>query len=233
MKSDDTRALSAYVDGELDAAAIVELESRMAADPALRAAYERLRDTSAAVRAHAEYFRAPEHLRPGRTRARRPAILAAAFASVAAVAFVLGLLAARPGGDDSLAGEAVAAHVRANLSGRLTDVASSDQHTVKPWFSARLPFSPAVADFSSSGFELIGGRLDTLGGEPVAALVYKRRQHLIDVYVGRGEATERGFARDGFNVERFSSGGLRYWVVSDLNRNELADLVRLLKSSGS
>lgn len=234
MKSDDTRALSAYVDGELDAASILELEARMAADPALRAAYERLRDTSSAVRAHAEYFRAPQHLKPARTRARRPAMLASAFASVAAVAFVLGLLAARPGDDDALAREAVAAHVRANLSGRLIDVASSDQHTVKPWFSARLPFSPAVTDFSSSGFELVGGRLDTLGGEPVAAMVYRRRQHVIDVYVGRGgPVTASNAARDGFNVEHFSSGGLRYWVVSDLNRNELADLVRLLASSGS
>jgi anti-sigma factor RsiW len=232
MKTDDSRALHAYVDGELDAAAILELEARMAADPALRAAYERLRDTSAAVRAHAEYYRAPEHLRPGRARARRPALLAAAFAGVAAVAFAAGLLVSRPGGDDALAREAVASHVRATLSGRLIEVASSDQHTVKPWFSARLPFSPAVTDFPASGFELVGGRLDTLGGEPVAVMVYKRRQHVIDVYVGRGEAATRGFTQDGFNVEQFGATGLRYYAVSDLNRNELADFVGLLRKSG-
>ena len=232
MKNEDVRALNAYVDGELDAASLLELESRMAADPALRAAYERLRDTSGAVRAHAEYYRAPEYLKHRRTR--RPAALAGAFAAVAAVAFAVGLMVGRPSGDDALANEAVAAHVRANLSGRLIDVASSDQHTVKPWFSARLPFSPAVTEFPQSGFELLGGRLDTLGGEPVAAIVYKRRQHLIDVYVGRGTATPAlSVTRDGFNVEHFSSGGLRYWVVSDLNRSELADLVRLLRDSGS
>ncbi|OAI51940.1 hypothetical protein AYO46_01035 [Betaproteobacteria bacterium SCGC AG-212-J23] len=237
MKSDDGRALHAYVDGELDAASILELESRMAADPSLRAAYERLRDTSAAVRTQAEYFRAPAHLRAASRVAKRPALLAGAFAAVAAIAFATGLIVGRPGGDEGFASEAVAAHVRANLSGRLIDVASSDQHTVKPWFSARLPFSPAVADFSPAGFELAGGRLDFVGGEPVAVMVYKRRQHLIDVYVGRapasaGVTTERGLTKDGFNVEQFSAAGLRYYVVSDLNRNELADFVGLLRKSG-
>jgi anti-sigma factor RsiW len=232
MKSDDSRALHAYVDGELDAASILELESRMAADPALRAAYERLRETSAVVRAQAEYFRAPARLRAGGRSAKRPALLAGAFAAVAAVAFAVGLMVGRPVGDDTFAGEAVAAHVRANLSGRLVDVASSDQHTVKPWFSARLPFSPAVADYSQAGFELAGGRLDYVGGEPVAVMVYRRRQHVIDVYVGRGETTVRGLTRDGFNVEQFGAAGLRYYVVSDLNRNELADFVGLLRKSG-
>jgi anti-sigma factor RsiW len=235
MRSEDTmRALHAYLDGELDATAILELETRMAADPSLRATYERLRDISAAVRTQAEYHRAPEHLRPGPARVRRAALLAPAFAAVAAVAFTAGLFVARPGGDDdALAREAVAAHVRANLSGRLVDVASSDQHTVKPWFSARLPFSPGTTDLSPAGFELAGGRLDYLGGEPAAVMVYKRRQHVIDVYVGRGEAALRSLTRDGFNVEQFSAAGLRYYVVSDLNRNELADFVGLLRKSGS
>jgi anti-sigma factor RsiW len=115
----------------------------------------------------------------------------------------------------------------------LTDVASSDQHTVKPWFSARLPFSPGTTDLSPAGFELAGGRLDYLGGEPAAVMVYKRRQHVIDVYVGRGETALRSLTRDGFNVEQFSAAGLRYYVVSDLNRNELADFVGLLRKSGS
>ncbi len=160
--------------------------------------------------------------------------MAPAFAAVAALAFAAGLFVARPGEDDALAREAVAAHVRANLSRRLVDVASSDQHTVKPWFSSRLPFSPAIADLSQAGFELVGGRLDYLGGEPVATLVYRRRQHLIDVYVGRGAGTPAyGASRDGFNLEQFSAGGLRYRVVSDLNRNELADFARLLANSGS
>jgi anti-sigma factor RsiW len=138
----------------------------------------------------------------------------------------------RSGADDRLAQEILDSHVRSLMVGHLADVASSDQHTVKPWFSARLPFSPAVTDFPASGFELVGGRLDTLGGEPVAVMVYKRRQHVIDVYVGRGETATRGFTQDGFNVEQFGATGLRYYAVSDLNRNELADFVGLLRKSG-
>lgn len=231
MKNEDAmRALHAYVDGELDAAASLELEARIAADPALRAAYERLRDLSAAVRAHGEYFRAPARPKPGQARVWRPAILAPAFAAVAVIAFVAGLLVARPGDDDALAREVVAAHVRASLSGHLIDVASSDQHTVKPWFGPRLAFSPAVADLSHAGYALEGARLESLGGEPVAALVYKRRQHVIGVYVGRGTAAPRRASLDGFNLEQFDAGDLRYWVISDLNRNELDDFVRLFRS---
>jgi anti-sigma factor RsiW len=232
MTSEETaRALHAYVDGELDAAASVALEARMTADPALRAACERLREMSAAVRTQGDYFTAPARLRPAPAKERRWMLFAPAFATVAVVAFLLGVLVARPGDDDALVSEAVAAHVRASLAGRLIDVASSDQHTVKPWFSARLPFSPIVADLTHAGFELVGGRLDYLGGEPAATLVYKRRQHVIDVYVGRGSTVQRSSARDGFNVEQFSVGGLRYYAVSDLNRNELADFVRLLSGS--
>jgi len=230
------RALPAYVDGELDATDCAELEAQLAADPALRAACERLREMSSAVRTHANYYRAPARLRPapalGVSLRRRWAFLAPAFATVAMFAFALGVLVSRPGDDDALAREAVASHVRASIGGKLTDVISSSQHTVKPWLSARLPFSPAVPDLSPSGFELVGGRLDYLGGEPAAVLVYKRREHVIDVYVGHGaNARAARTTRDGFNVEHFSLGGLRYLVVSDLNRNELTDFVRLLSSS--
>jgi anti-sigma factor RsiW len=229
------RALPAYVDGELDAATCAAVEARLATDPALRAACERLREMSAAVRMHADYFRAPARLRPAPAKAARQWLwLAPAFATVTALAFALGALVSRPSDDDVLVREAVDAHVRASIGGRLTDVVSSSQHTVKPWLSARLPFSPAVNDFSQAGFELVGGRLDYLAGAPAAVLVYKRREHMIDVYVSRSaSATTRASSRDGFNVEHFSLGGLRYVVVSDLNRNELGDFVSLLEKSGS
>ena len=135
--------------------------------------------------------------------------------------------------DQLIAEQVVTGHARAIVTSHLIEVASSDQHTVKPWLSARLPFSPTVTDLSSQGFELVGGRLDYLGGEPVATLVYKRREHVIDVYVSRGERKTRGGARDGFNLESFSAGGLRYLAVSDLNRNELADFARLLEKASS
>src|SRR5207248_1752750 len=130
----------------------------------------------------------------------------------------------RPGEEAEL----VASHVRATLGNRLIDVASSDQHTVKPWLSARLPYSPPVADLSSEGYPLAGARVDYVAGKQVAVLVYHRRQHLIDVYVWPGDGDSRGFTRDGFNVERFARAGMSYAMVSDLNRNELRDFAKLL-----
>ena len=124
----------------------------------------------------------------------------------------------------------LASHVRATLDRRQIEVASSDQHTVKPWLSARLAYSPPVADLSAQGFELLGARIDHIAGQPVAVLVYKRRQHLIDAYVwpARGRTSELALKRDGFNLARFAAGDMNFWVVSDLNRNELDDLARLL-----
>src|SRR4029077_3166061 len=108
---------------------------------------------------------------------------AASFAAVALVTWVVALGTMRPGEDEHIAHEVLASHVRSKLANRSYDVASSDQHTVKPWLSARLAFSPPVTDLAMSGFELAGGRLDYIGAQPVAVLVYKRRAHLIDVFV--------------------------------------------------
>jgi len=226
----DERALHAYIDGEMDAAASLELEREMAHNPALRAAVDRLRELSAAVRAHADYHRAPARLRQPARRNVRTWALIPAFAAAVLVAFGAGFLLGRPAEDAALGDEVIASHVRATLGARLVDVASSDQHTVKPWLSARLPFSPPVEDFSAAGYPLAGGRLDYVGGQPVAVLVYKRRQHVIDVFVrpGGGESAAPAQARDGFNVERFARHGMRYWVVSDLNRQELDNFVALL-----
>jgi anti-sigma factor RsiW len=229
MKPEENR-LHAYLDGELDAAASLEFEAQMAENPALRAACERQRELSAAIREKADYYPAPARLKRVSESPRKFLRFAPAFAVVAVVAFALGALLKFPSAEDPLAREVVASHVRATLGGRLIDVASSDQHTVKPWLSARLPFSPPVTDLSQDGFELAGARLDYAAGQPVAVLVYKRRQHVVDVFVwpAGGESEIGASTRDGFNVERFALGGMRYWVVSDLNRNELDDFSRLL-----
>jgi anti-sigma factor RsiW len=179
------------------------------------------------VRTHADYHRAPPRLRKAPREKRQWLIFAPAFAMTLLLGAGLGLYLARPGDDAEL----VASHVRATLGNRLIDVASSDQHTVKPWLSARLPYSPPVADLSSEGYPLQGARLDYVGGKRVAVLVYQRRQHTIDVFVWPGEETTgRAFARDGFNVEHFARGGMRYALVSDINRNELRDFAKLLNS---
>ena len=240
MKPEEAaRLLHAYVDRELDAAKSLELEAQLAADPALRERFERLRELSAGIREKADYHAAPSSLAarlsvalPGAASIapRRVArwILPVAAAALVAV-LAAGIVLVRPGDEEALLREMVASHVRSTLGNRLIDVASSDQHTVKPWLSARLPFSPPVADFSQEGFELAGARLDYVGGRPVAVLVYKRRQHLIDAFIWPGNGPRDGaYSRDGFNVERSSAEGMRICLVSDLNRNELSDLARLL-----
>ena len=229
MKPDD-KTLSAYLDGELDAPASLELEREMAQNPALRASYERMRSLSASVREKAEYYPSPTHHKLAPAERKRWIWLAPAFAFVLIVGFGLGVFLAQPTEEELLGNEMIASHVRATLSGRLIDVASSDQHTVKPWLSARLPFSPMVSDLSQEGYTLAGARLDYIGAQPVATLVYHRRQHVIDVFVWPTprDAPKSAYARDGFNVEHFARNGMRYWIVSDLNRNELDDFTKLL-----
>ena len=186
------------------------------------------RETSAAIRAMADYHRAPESLTAEVLAAlpedapapRKPAwriwlAQGVAFAGVALLTWAATTAWLRPGEDERYADDILAAHVRATLGRHLIDVASSDQHTVKPWLSARLPYSPPVADLSAQGFELDGARIDQARSQPVAVLVYKRRQHVIDAYVwparesvGRVETT-----RDGFQLERFAADGWAYWLV--------------------
>jgi len=245
MNSDETfKLLHAYVDGELDTARSLEFEAYLAANPAALAASERLRAMSAAIRGSADYFAAPVALGV-RLRASVPVVPeqvplraawrgwlrpAVSFAMVALVTWMIAAAWLRPGADDRIAREALSGHVRATLAGRLYDVASSDQHTVKPWLSARLAFSPPVSDFSAQGFELAGGRLDYLDGQPVAVLVYRRRQHVIDVFIRPGDGREavHTVTLDGFNIERFARNGMNFWMVSDLNRNELGDFATVV-----
>jgi len=240
MKPEEaSRLLQAYVDGELDPAASLELEAEFAANPALRAAHQRMRAMSAAIREKADYHAAPAGLAariagslpsapaiPG-ARGSRWRIAAFAAAGIAALA-VAALLVLAPA-QNRLMEDVLASHARATLGQRMIDVASSDQHTVKPWLSARLPFSPPVADFAPQGFPLAGARVDYAGGRPVAVLVYQRRKHTIEVFVwpAAGEAAARSDSRDGLNLESFARNGMRYWLVSDLGREELGELARL------
>lgn len=129
--------------------------------------------------------------------------------------------------------EVIAAHVRSMMVNHLTDVQSSDQHTVKPWFNGKLDFSPAVLDLQAHGYPLVGGRLDYLQKQPVAALVYKRRAHVINVFVRRGDAETqpvRYTHQQGYNLIHWRKEGLDYSLVSDLNEKELQHMARLLES---
>jgi anti-sigma factor RsiW len=137
----------------------------------------------------------------------------------------------------ALADQVLASHVRALMPGHLTDVASTDQHTVKPWFNGRLDYSPAVSDFVGAGFPLIGGRLDYVGGRQVAALVYGRRQHMIDVFLwptGSGpRAGAASLTRQGYHLLHWVGPQYTYWVVSDLGAPELRQFADLLRAADS
>jgi anti-sigma factor RsiW len=237
------KLLHAYVDGELDPPAILEIEGALAADPALRAAHERLRAMSAAIREKADYHAAPALLAarvaaslPGETSGRTAAAprrrwLAPAAVFASAVLLGLGVFFMQWDGrhDERLVSEILAGHARATLGGRLIEVASADQHTVKPWLSARLPYSPPVADFAEDGYPLAGGRVDYVDGRPVAVLVYQRRKHSIEAFVWPGDsAGSRRLSREGLNMESFSRAGMTWWLVSDIPAQELAELGRRL-----
>ncbi|WP_175960954.1 anti-sigma factor family protein [Burkholderia pyrrocinia] len=134
-------------------------------------------------------------------------------------------LSARHADTDRTVDELVASHVRADLSARAIDVISTDRHTVKPWFNGRLDYAPPVEDLAASGFALVGGRLDYVGRRRVAVLVYRYRQHVIDVYVrpaGEGPAAPYTTVSQGYALDRWDAAGMTWWAVTDAEPSALA-----------
>ena len=153
------------------------------------------------------------------------------FALAATIAVVLGLVSLDHGGvfdrsqGNALAQEAISSHLRSLLAAHLLDVPSTDQHTVKPWFDGKLKFSPPVYDLTERGFPLTGGRLDYLNGREVAALVYRRRLHVINLFIWPSESARNteaeSFAKDGYHVSHWARDGFEFWAVSDVNAEDL------------
>jgi anti-sigma factor RsiW len=248
--------LPAYSDGELDAVQSAEIEKHALGCAECAARRDELAALRSRIRNEVPYHTAtpalharvraaiaratdtpvPPRVKVSRWRWLTSGALAGSAATVFAWFMGSAILDWQVGTD--LAAEAVSNHARATLSNRLMDVASSDQHTVKPWLSARLDYSPPVRDFSADGLPLAGGRLDYLDGRPVATLVYKYREHTIDVFMrpvesGKPVARPRSATLRGFNVAHGSAGGMECWVVSDASMDVLNALVAHLTSSAS
>jgi len=227
--------VQADVDGELQAAEAARVADHLESCVECARLQQRLLALSDTLRRKLPKHRAPDHLRQavraqlpgaraGRQAARRwPAGLAAAMVGMAASLALFAVLPMR--GVDGMQDWVVAAHVRALQPQHLLDVASTDRHTVKPWFAGRLSFSPPVRDLATDGFPLIGARLDSLPGSEAAVLVYRRREHVINLFVwpaSAEEATTEG-SRDGYNFVHWAADGMTFWAVSDLNARELLE----------
>jgi anti-sigma factor RsiW len=221
--------LSVYLDGELDPLRSADMDAHLLVCQGCAAAMER-QGALKQLFVQAPYYRASDELRQRvmpRKAFRLPQWLPVA-ASIAVLGFVLWRVGPTP--SSGIEGELVAAHVRSLQANHLMDVISTDRHTVKPWFAGKLDFAPTVEDLSQQGFPLAGGRLDYLNGRPVAALVYKRRQHTINVFTwpgAAGESTPRLQSLQGYNVAHWTHGGMQWWAVSDLSGDELKLFVQL------
>ena len=241
--------LSPFVDDELDPVASREISQHLKSCPSCTAALARQRELGESLRRDLEYHRAPDLLRARVMRevrgaerrevapSRFPALPWRWLSAAAAVVAVVGgtwMVATLPRdrGDEATAREAVSGHIRSLMANHLTDVASTDQHTVKPWFSGKLDFSPPVTDFAGADYPLTGGRLDYLQGHSVAALVYMHRKHIINVFVwpmaSAREELAPAVTQRGFHVIHGTHAGMVYWVVSDLNAEELGTFSRML-----
>jgi anti-sigma factor RsiW len=236
--------LHALIDGELDAGHAREVENHIAGCPRCAAALRDYREISQAIAGADVRYAAPPELRrrieaalpqtvvvpitqvvPSRRAVLRGFAMGSAVSAMAATGLVAIVL--RNDDAERIQSEVVSAHLRSLQAGHLTDVISTDQHTVKPWFNGKLDVAPPVIDLTAQGFTLIGGRLDYVDTRTIGAVVYRRRSHVINLFVAQTASTGHRSAKtetvQGFNIRHWSERGLNYWAVSDLARDELAD----------
>lgn len=242
MTCDEARILlHALLDNELDAGHAREVEAHVASCPACAAELSAQRDMQRALADANLRYTAPASLRtrieaslpqpqrqqPSRRSVLRGFAMGSAVSALAASGVVAVVL--RQDDQQRILSEVVSAHLRSLQAGHLTDVVSTDQHTVKPWFNGKLDVAPPVIDLTAQGFTLVGGRLDYIDARAIAAVVYRRRQHVVNLFVSQTSKAEyrapKTETMQGFNCRRWGNRGLNFWAVSDLGADELAEFV--------
>ena len=240
--------LSGYLDNELDAIHVEKIEAHLKDCAACREQHEQALRLQSLVRERAPRYGAPAHLRSkilasvrsvqpgGRVRGWIPAgwfQFGGALAATVLLSSAITYYSILPSNTDPIVDEVVATHVRSLITNHLTDVASSDQHTVKPWFNGKLDFAPPVMDLEAQGFPLAGGRIDYVNGRPIAALLYRHRQHWVSVFIWPDQhvviSAPRSFSKRGYDITQWSTDGLIFSVVSDIAAKEQGELVALLR----
>jgi anti-sigma factor RsiW len=253
MRDNDELQMNAYCDGELDPVSAIEFERRLAGDETLKAQYNRLLSLRRAIRSlpqydvpaglHARIQSALDADRPGLAirpaQAGRPRQRSWSFQALAAAAVFGAVISSsvmvtmeRYDRREDVARAVVAGHIRSLLAPQPFDVASSDRHTVKPWFTSRLPESPQVPDLAAQGFALVGGRVDVVGRDPVATIVYKHAAHTVSLTTLPSGQSVSDQAIAGYNVRSWSDAQFTYIAVSDLPNTDLATFERVF-SAGS
>ncbi|ASU41557.1 anti-sigma factor [Herbaspirillum sp. meg3] len=251
--------LPAYVDQELGIAETLTVQSHLDSCPECRREYAEQSALSKCVRTETAYFKAPPDL-AARIAAHIPDTLpqdkprrislpsfpaswglssnlswlqvGTAMATLLVAVWSAGLYLNLPTADDRITEEAISNHVRSLQADHLTDVASTDQHTVKPWFNGKLNFAPTVIDLAPQGFVLEGGRLDYLDGHPVAALIYRRQKHPINLYIWPANGKDAGPKAEssrGYHVVHWTADEMHYWAVSDVEESELLKFSGILR----
>jgi anti-sigma factor RsiW len=242
---DQELLLGGLVDNELDAANVAMVEAHVARCEGCREELDRLQAVRNLLRADGVRHTTPESL--SRRIAALPELAVPRAANdnrllrwlgpgvVGALAASLAMVTLLPPGADSIVDrEIVSSHVRSLQPGHLTDVQTTNQHVVKPWFNGRIDFSPPVPELADQGFPLAGGRLDSINGKTVAAIVYHRRLHTVNLFVWpAANAAERSFTKDGFAVKEWSRNGLRFAAVSDIPTAELQQFHKLFEQRSS
>jgi len=247
----ETQALlDGYVDGELDVVRSVEVERHLQDCQACAHVYKNHQALRSAIKGGELYFSPPARLQKRVRAAVRQAnraethtwvwpwrglSVAASLAAVALLVWSLVPLLTGPSVNDRVTQDLIAGHVRSLMASHLTDIASSDQHTVKPWFEGKLDFSPPVTDLADQGFPLVGGRLEYLDNRPVAVLVYRHQQHVINLFfwpaTPGGSARVQTITRQGYQLLHWAQSGLSYWAVSNLNLGEMQAFVRAVQQA--